>query len=223
MTTEPLYADNLEHPHLTQSEIALIRDPFCRVNDAYGLMALQGGRRFAGEDINGKEVNTMAQCYFCGRKFENRQGVRAHLKSCEAYRNRDPQSNLIPLGIRQNLQAGLPIRQIEPKAMPKAESYDPASHVRRQFVEEKPETIPSAFPLDEIPPPEEAEIEEGSKHLLLRSALEDAKEAERRERIKHARIETGKRYAEEKAKRNSVSESMGSVHSDTGGGGSPKP
>ena len=34
----------------------------------------------------------MAQCYFCGRKFENRQGVRAHLKSCEAYRNRDPQS-----------------------------------------------------------------------------------------------------------------------------------
>jgi hypothetical protein len=65
---------------------------------------------------------------------------------------------------------------------------------------EKPETIPSAFPPDEVPPVEQEEVEERSQNLLLRSALEDAKDAERRERIKHARIETGKRYAEEKLK-----------------------
>jgi hypothetical protein len=65
---------------------------------------------------------------------------------------------------------------------------------------EKPETIASAFPPDEIPPAEQAEVGEGSRNLLLRSALEDAKEAQRLERIKHARIETGKRFAEEMLK-----------------------
>ena len=54
----------------------------------------------------------------------------------------------------------------------------------------------SDFPLDEIPPEEQEETHEESQDVLLRSELENAKETERRERIKRARIETGKRYAE---------------------------
>lgn len=142
----------------------------------------------------------MAHCYFCGRKFENRQGVRAHLKSCEAYRNRDSQSKPDSVEVMAEPTGRPAYKAIEPKAMPKAESYAPASQVCRQFVEEKPQTIHSAFPLDENDPTEEAEIDEGSKHPLLRAALDDAKEAQRLERIKHARIETGKRFAEEKLK-----------------------
>ena len=139
----------------------------------------------------------MAQCYFCDRKFENRQGVRAHLKSCEAYQNRDPQSQPDSVEVKAEPTGRPAYKAIEPKEMPKAESYDPASHVRRQIVVRKPQTIHSAFQLDEIAPTEEAEIDEGSKHPLLRAALEDAKEVERRQRIKHARIETGKRFADE--------------------------
>jgi len=142
----------------------------------------------------------MAQCYFCGRKFENHQGVRAHLKACDAYRNRDPQSPPDSVGRKAEPTGRQAYKAIEPKALPKAESYAPASHVRRQIVVEKPENISSAFPPDEVPPVEQAEVEEGSRNLLLRSALQDANEAERRERIKHARIETGKRYAEGKLK-----------------------
>ena len=142
----------------------------------------------------------MAQCYFCDRKFENRQGVRAHLKSCEAYRNRDSQSKPDSVEVKAEPTGRPAYKAIEPKAMPKAESYAPASHVRRQIIVEKPENISSAFPPDEVPPVEQEEVEEGSRNLLLRSALEDAKEAQRLERIKHARIETGKRYAEGKLK-----------------------
>jgi hypothetical protein len=122
------------------------------------------------------------------------------LKSCEAYRNRDPQSQPDSVEVKAEPTGRPAYKAIEPKAMPKAESYAPASHVRRQIVVEKPETIASAFPPDEIPPAEQAEVGEGSRNLLIRSALEDAKEAQRLERIKHARIETGKRFAEEMLK-----------------------
>jgi hypothetical protein len=50
--------------------------------------------------------------------------------------------------------------------------------------------------LDEIPPEEQMEIYEENQDVLFRSALERAKGEERRERVKRARIETGKRYAE---------------------------
>ena len=30
-----------------------------------------------------------ALCHFCGRLFTNRQAVRAHLRACQAYRDRD--------------------------------------------------------------------------------------------------------------------------------------
>jgi len=139
----------------------------------------------------------MAQCYFCGREFENQQGVRAHLKACDAYRNRDLQSKPEYVGHKASPTGRPAYKANSPKAIPKAESFDPVLHFRRQFVEEKPQTLPSTLPLEEIPPAEQAEVEEGSQNLLLRSALEDAKEAHRLERIKHARIETGKRYAEE--------------------------
>ena len=31
----------------------------------------------------------MAKCYFCGYQFKNKQSVRAHLKYCFAYQNRE--------------------------------------------------------------------------------------------------------------------------------------
>jgi len=142
----------------------------------------------------------MAQCYFCGREFENHQGVRAHLKACDAYRNRDLQSKPEYIGHKAEPTGRPAYKANSPKAIPKAESFAPASHARRQFVEEEPQTLPSAFPRDEISPAKQKEVEEGSRNLFLRSALEDAKEAQRLERIKHARIETGKRYAEGKLK-----------------------
>ena len=63
MTTEPWNADNLELPRPGQSEIALIRDLFCRVNDAYGLMAPQGGI----QTVRGSLTDELIQAHVEGR------------------------------------------------------------------------------------------------------------------------------------------------------------
>ena len=134
----------------------------------------------------------MAQCYFCGRKFDSRQGVRAHLKTCVAYQNRDFESRPGP-DVRKAEPTG---RSAYQASVPKAKSFHYPSQVPRQITAEKERTKISDFPLDEIPPEEQMETHEENQNVLLRSALERAKGAERRERVKRARIETGKRYAE---------------------------
>src|SRR4030067_462489 len=145
-----------------------------------------------GEDHGGREVDTMAQCYFCGRKFDSRQGVRAHLKTCVAYQNRGFESRPGP-----DVRKAEPTGRAAPQAsVPKAKSFHYPSQVPRQITAEKERTKSSDFPLDESPPEEALETHEENQNVLLRSALERAKGAERRERVKRARIETGKRYAE---------------------------
>ena len=72
-----------------------------------------------------------AKCHFCGGAFRNRQGVRAHLRHCEAYRNRQPTPGR---AIRR-----LPVRRASlGRALPKADEFqaesdafgDIASHAR---------------------------------------------------------------------------------------------
>src|SRR4030067_1112192 len=142
-----------------------------------------------GEDHGGREVDTMAQCYFCDRKFDNRQGVRAHLKTGVAYQNRDFESRPGP-DVHKAEPTGMSAYQA---SVPKAKSFHYPSQVPRQITAEKERTKISDFPLDEIPLEEQMETHEESQDVILRSALEWGKGAERRERVKRARIETGKR------------------------------
>lgn len=138
----------------------------------------------------------MARCYFCGREFESRQGVRAHLKACDAYRNRDPQPKY-RLSAPKAKNTGRPACKAN---LPKAEFFDPLSQVRREDDVEDARANLSSFTMDETP--EEDSVDIGDRHqtLLHRSLLGDLADAQRRERIKHARAETGKRHAEGRLK-----------------------
>lgn len=73
----------------------------------------------------------MARCKFCGAKFQSKQGVRAHLKHCEAYQGRKSEPEGTPPAY-----IGTEPKAREPKASAKG-AFDPVGHARQEFQTEE--------------------------------------------------------------------------------------
>ncbi len=71
----------------------------------------------------------MARCAFCHKKFLSKQSVRAHLRHCETYKNRETQGRL-PIGKAAFIGRHLPKAE-------KETGFDPAVHARQQVEQEE--------------------------------------------------------------------------------------
>ena len=83
-------------------------------------------------------------CWYCSRQFDNRQALRAHLKSCAAYQARRGNASLPKASLRERRQGGNSLGNEEgldptPASLrlPEERPFDPVQHLGQRLAAER--------------------------------------------------------------------------------------